>query len=356
MQVCFEELPCVNNFKIGVITLNSPNNLNALSYDMTKAMYQQLKQWADQSEIAFVFLHSSLAKAFCAGGDVRHVVETCCLHFGKSDEFVQRFFSQEYQLDDLIHHYPKPIIGWGEGYVLGGGMGLFQGCSIRVVTQTSKLAMPEINIGLFPDVGAAWFLSRIPQRIGLFLALTASMVNANDALFIDWADRFLLNEQKADLLKVLQQVDWQQDVEKKLQGFFKYFEQQAISQLPSPIWQPRLQIIKEALNQEDLPAICKAIVNLQETGDEVFVTAAKTLAEGCPMTAWLTWEQLRRLSRCSITEVLEMDYILVQNCCKRRDFLEGVRAKLIDKDNKPNWCWKTVEEVPYNEVIAHFKL
>ncbi|MFD1261736.1 enoyl-CoA hydratase/isomerase family protein [Entomomonas asaccharolytica] len=356
MPVHFEELPCLDNYKIGVITLNSPKNLNALNYQITKAMYQQLEKWAIDTKLACVFLHSSSAKAFCAGGDVRQIVESCCQHLGEPDEVAHRFFSQEYQLDAFIHHYPKPIIGWGEGYVLGGGMGLLQGCSTRIVTPTSKLAMPEINIGLFPDVGAAWFLSRMPQKMGLFFALTASQLNANDALYFGWADRFLLNEQKNDLLQSFQQISWACNAEQQLQQLLKSLEQQALSQLPNAVWQPRLKIIKEALDQPDLPSICNAIINLQDSNDEILTQAATTLANGCPMTAWLIWEQLKRLSHCSITEVLEMDLVISQNCCKRKDFIEGVRARLIDKDNKPNWRWKSIEEVPFKEVDKHFCL
>lgn len=354
MSVCFEELTSVDKYKIGVITLDSPKNLNALNAKIVTAIYQQLRSWVDDSKLACVFFHSSSAKAFCAGGDVRQIVESCCQHLGEPDELAQQFFSQEYQLDGYLHHYPKPIIGWGEGYVLGGGMGLLQGCSTRIVTPTSKLAMPEISIGLFPDVGAAWFLARIPEKLGLYLALTATQVNASDALTIGWADRFLLNEQKNDLLQGLQEITWQTNSAKQLQELLKRLEQQAISQLPSAVLQPRMSTIKQLLNQPDLVTTCKAIIALQEDVDKVLANAAHNLATGCPMTAWLIWEQLRRFSRCSVKEVLAMDYIISQNCCKRRDFIEGVRVRLIDKDHKPVWCWKSIEEVPFKEVDKHF--
>lgn len=276
MSVHFEELASANKYKIGVITLDSPKNLNALNVKVVKAIYQQLQKWADDSKVACVFLHSSSAKAFCAGGDVRQIVESCCQHLGEPDELAQEFFSQEYQLDGYLHHYPKPIIGWGEGYVLGGGMGLLQGCAIRIVTPTSKLAMPEISIGLFPDVGATWFLARIPEKLGLYLALTATQVNANDALAIGWADRFLLNEQKDDLLQGLQKITWQTNGAKQLQELLISLEQQAIAQLPVAILQPRIATIKQLLNQPDLTTTYQAIIALQDSTDEILAPLLKT--------------------------------------------------------------------------------
>lgn len=354
MSVYFEELPCLDNYKVGVITLDSPKRLNALNYEMTLAMYQQLHKWLDDAKLACVFLHSSSTKAFCAGGDVRQIVESCRQHPGEPDRVAQQFFAQEYKLDDYIHHYPKPIIGWGEGYVLGGGMGLLQACNLRIVTPTSQLAMLEITIGLFPDVGAAWFLTRIPQRLGLFLALTASHVNAQDALAIGWADRLLSNNQRTTLLQGLQQISWQQRGEQQLHALVKRLASQAVIDLPEAIWLPRIEKIKLLLDQADLPAIYHSIISQQDSDDTVLSKAAKTLAAGCPMTAWLIWEQFRRLSRCSVSEVLAMDYRLSQHCCMRPDFSEGVRALLIDKDNQPTWRYPSVEDVPYAEVVSHF--
>lgn len=355
MSVIFNELFTADGLRIGVITLDSPKTLNALNLSMTRAIYQQLQQWANDPQLAFVFLHSSLPKAFCAGGDVRQIVESCRQHPHKANELAQQFFSQEYDLDRLLHHYPKLIIGWGEGYVLGGGMGLLQACSIRIVTPSSRLGMPEISIGLFPDVGAAWFLARIPQRLGLFLALTASQLNATDALAIGWADRCLLESQKQDLLQGLQQLNWSQQGEQQLHQLLKNLEKKVSNSLPEAVWQPRLPIIREVLDQPDLPSIWHAIVNLKQSNDEVLAKAATTLAEGCPMTAWLIWEQLRRFTRCSISEILRIDYIISQNCCLGNDFIEGVRARLIDKDNNPQWTYQKIEDVPYSEVDKHFK-
>ncbi len=356
MTVLFDELPTNDNHLIGIITLNSPHNLNALSYPMALAMYQQLIAWENNPKVVCVLLRSSLPKAFCAGGDIKQIVESCRKHPGKPDLLAEQFFGQEYKLDNYLHHYAKPIIGWGEGYVLGGGMGLLQACQIRIVTPSSKLAMPEMMIGLFPDVGAAWFLTRIPQKLGLFLALTASQVNANDALAIGWADRFMINSQQAQLLEGLLLINWQQEGEQALQQLLKQLEQQALSELPEMVWQKRLTTIRDILDQPDLPAICNKIQTFQQSNDSFLQKAAQNLAKGCPMTAWLIWEQFKRFARCSIAEVLAMDYTIAQHCCMNADFLEGVRALLIDKDNQPQWSYKTVADVPYEEVIWHFQL
>src|SRR5690606_15327418 len=159
-----------------------------------------------------------------------------------------RFFAAEYRLDYRLHTYPKPLICWGHGYVLGGGMGLLQGASVRIVTPSSRLAMPEISIGLYPDVGASWFLSRLPGKLGLFLGLSGSHINGHDALDLDLADRFLLDEQQDELIDGLQQLNWQEQTSIQLNSLLKALQQEAIGQLPAAQWLPRRQQIDEILD------------------------------------------------------------------------------------------------------------
>lgn len=355
MTIICDELVCSNNYRVGVITLASPQTLNALSLPMVHEIFMQLQRWEEDPLLSCVFITSIIPKAFSAGGDIRQVVESCRQHPGESDKLAKAFFSAEYQLDDYVHHYPKPIIGWGQGYALGGGLGLLQGCSIRIATPSSRFGMPEMNIGFFPDVGGAWFLSRIPEKLGLFIALTATQVNAADALQIGWADRFMLDTQKDELLQGLQQIDWQHNAEQQLHQLIKGLEQVAIGQLPETFIMSRKQTIKAALDHADLPSIWHAIVALKDTPDAFLINAAQTLEKGCTSTAWIIWEQLRRLGHRSVSEVLQMDYIVSLNCCRFNDFTEGVRAVLIDRDQKPNWQWKRIEDVPFDIIEQHFQ-
>src|SRR5690606_2136695 len=212
MNVIFEEKSGLHGARIGIATLDAEKSLNALSLPMIEALDHLLRAWADDPEIVCVLLRGAGSKAFCAGGDVRRLAEACLEHPGEVPPLAARFFADEYRLDHRIHTFPKPLICWAHGYVMGGGMGLMQGATIRVVTPSSRLAMPEINIGLYPDVGGSWFLARLPGKLGLFLGLTASQINPRDALDLDLADRFLLEDQQEELLARLTQLNWQAQV------------------------------------------------------------------------------------------------------------------------------------------------
>ena len=189
MNLHFEELTGTDGARIGVASLDAEKSLNALSLPMINALSDQLDAWAKEPQIVCVLLRGNGVKAFCAGGEVRSLVEACRAHPGEVPPLAAQFFAAEYRLDFNLHTYPKPLICWGHGYVLGGGMGLLQGASIRIVTPSSRLAMPEISIGLYPDVGASWFLSRLPGKLGLFLGLTGAHMNGRDAIDLDLALR-----------------------------------------------------------------------------------------------------------------------------------------------------------------------
>ncbi len=191
--VNFQEIPCgEGDYVIAIATLDNSASLNALTHDMIVLLKQQLEQWHQDERVVCVVLDGAGEKAFCAGGDVRAMhtmMKTQSADVAKA--YCEQFFSVEYECDYLIHSYCKPIIGWGNGIVMGGGMGLFMGTSHKVVTPTSRLAMPEISIGLFPDVGATYFLNQLEDRLGLFLGLTGVMFNATDAMDIHMADHLV---------------------------------------------------------------------------------------------------------------------------------------------------------------------
>ncbi|WP_426140403.1 enoyl-CoA hydratase/isomerase family protein [Pseudomonas sp. DWP3-1-2] len=354
MNLLFEELPAQDGARIGVATLDAEQSLNALSLPMILALQDKLNTWASDESVVCVLLRGNGPKAFCAGGDVRTLVETCRAHPGEVPPLAASFFSAEYRLDYSLHTYPKPLICWGHGYVLGGGMGLLQGASIRIVTPSSRLAMPEISIGLYPDVGASWFLSRLPGKLGLFLGLTGSHINGRDALDLDLADRFLLDEQQDELIDGLQQLNWQEQIPVQLNSLLKALQQEAVGQLPAAQWLPRRQQIDELLDVGNLACAWSAISHLQHKDDDLLTRAARTLTEGCPLTAHLVWEQIQRARHLSLAEVFQMEYTMSLNCCRHPEFSEGVRARLIDKDNKPHWHWQDVASIPLAVIDAHF--
>jgi enoyl-CoA hydratase/carnithine racemase len=355
MNVTFEERPAQHGMRIGIASLDAEKSLNALSLPMIEALDARLKQWADDPNIACVLLRGNGPKAFCAGGDVVQLVQECRQHPGEVPPLARRFFADEYRLDHRIHTYPKPFICWAHGHVLGGGMGLMQAAGTRIVTPGSRLGMPEVNIGLYPDVGGSWFLARLPGKLGLFLGLTASSINATDALELNLADRVLLDSQQDDLLSGLAQLNWQEHSPQQLHSLLKALENEARSELPQAQWLPHRERIDELLDVPDLPQAWQAISALQTDSDALLARAGKTLAGGCPLTGHLVWEQIKRAKQLSLAEVFRMEYAMSLNCCRHPEFPEGVRSRLIDKDHAPRWHWPDVATIPQAVIDAHFE-
>ncbi|EZH83789.1 enoyl-CoA hydratase [Ectopseudomonas composti] len=354
MNLQFEERPSLHSYRIGIASLDAEKSLNALSLPMIEALDERLKAWADDPTIACVLLRGNGPKAFCAGGDVVQLVNQCREQPGEVPALARRFFADEYRLDHRIHTYPKPFICWAHGHVLGGGMGLMQGAGIRIVTPSSRLGMPEINIGLYPDVGGSWFLARLPGRLGLFLGLTAASINARDALDLNLADRFLRDDQQDALLSGLVQLNWREQPTAQLHSLLRALENEARAELPAAQWLPRRERIDALLDVADLPAAVQALVAMQQDDDALLARAAKTLAQGCPLTAHLVWQQIGRARHLSLAEVFRMEYAMSLNCCRHPEFPEGVRARLIDKDQTPKWHWPDVAAIPAAVIDAHF--
>ncbi|MPT20348.1 MAG: enoyl-CoA hydratase/isomerase family protein [Pseudomonas sp.] len=354
MNLQFDERPSLHGYRIGIASLDAEKSLNALSLPMIEALDERLKAWAEDPTIACVMLRGNGPKAFCAGGDVVQLVNQCREQPGEVPALARRFFADEYRLDHRIHTFPKPFICWAHGHVLGGGMGLMQGAGIRIVTPSSRLGMPEINIGLYPDVGGSWFLARLPGRLGLFLGLTAASINARDALDLNLADRFLRDDQQEALLEGLVQLNWREQADLQLHSLLRALENEAHGELPAAQWLTRRERIDELLDVADLPAAVHALSALQTDDDALLARAAKTLAHGCPLTAHLVWEQIRRARHLSLAEVFRMEYAMSLNCCRHPEFPEGVRARLIDKDQTPKWHWPDVAAIPDAVVEAHF--
>lgn len=357
-DVLFSTLDCANGTSIGLAVLNSPSSLNALSHSMNKALTGQLRAWAKDPKIALVLLRGAGEKVFCAGGDIKYLYQNLIKTPVPSPEVPAQYFSTEYSLDLRIYHYPKPIVVWGNGIVMGGGMGLMQGARRRLVTETSRLAMPEAMIGLVPDVGGSWFLNRLPGRLGLFLAMTGASLNAHDALRIGLADRALPSTCFDELVVYLCQQPWviRDDniavLDRALTSFSMLHE--AVlpeSNIPSHLL--RLQTLMQCGGLEDVVA---AILALDEDGEDPWLRqAAKNLSASSPTAVAVCWEIHRRLRLASLAEVFQSELNLAINFCLQHDFVEGVRARLIDKDNQPKWKPATLAEVQLKSVNKYFE-
>ena len=354
MSIHCEVLTGADGARIGIATLDALKALNALTLPMIEVLDEHLQAWAQDPGIVCVVLRGNGPKAFCAGGDVRALVQACREHPGSVPPLAATFFAHEYRLDHRLHTFPKPLLCWGHGHVLGGGMGLLQGAGVRIVTPSSRLAMPEISIGLYPDVGASWFLARLPGKLGLFLGLTGAPINARDALDLGLADRFFGEHQQEALIEELLQLNWQEQTELQLNSLLKAEQHRACAELPEGQWLARRAVIDEVLDVADPVAAWRALSGLARHADPLLAAAGQRLHEGCPLTAHLVWEQIRRARYLSLAQVFQMEYTMSLNCCRHPEFSEGVRARLLDKDNTPHWHWPDVAQVPAAVVEAHF--
>ncbi|PSW05417.1 enoyl-CoA hydratase/isomerase family protein [Photobacterium lipolyticum] len=365
-KVSFTELDCSSGHRIGVAELDNTASLNALTLDMLKQLKEKLEQWQADDDIVCVFLAGVGEKAFCAGGDVRamyHAMQNNSLNkvnksgkeSGIAQEFLTEYFTVEYGCDYLIHRYRKPLIVWGEGIIMGGGIGLYIGASHRVTTPNSRLAMPEISIGLYPDVGGTWFLNQLPTGIGLFLALTGAQINASDALDLKLADHLLLSEQKQAVLQQLQTNPWRgvEDNHALVTELLDNLGKSAVRQHPSSQLIPYLAQIQAACSGVDLNVICQQIAAIDGMG-RWLETAKATLASGSPITAHICFRQLTQYQKLSLAECFKLELTISVRCGLLGEFEEGVRARLIDKCGEPNWKFKTVEEVEPSVIDTLF--
>jgi enoyl-CoA hydratase/carnithine racemase len=350
--VLFETIPATAGKKIAVATLNAEKSLNSLSLPMVDLLRPQLAQWEGDESIACVVLRGQGGKAFCAGGDVVQLYQSACAQ----DDVAAQFFEREYRLDHQIHVYKKPLIVWGNGIVMGGGLGLMSGASHRVVTESSRIAMPEVTIGLYPDVGGTWFLNRTPGKTGLFLALTGASINAADALFIGLADRFIAHEKYAAVIDALAATQWNADNEKhfgQVSHALRDCERASLELLPASPVRTHFDLINQLCDGDDIDAIVANITALA-ADDKWLQKAAKTLAGGCPTTIHLVDQQFKRGRNLSLREAFQFELILSINCMRFGNFREGVRALLIDKDNQPKFEPATLRDVQPDFIAAHF--
>lgn len=354
-SVLFHEQATSGGHRIGFAELNSERTLNSLTIEMIRLLQPQLDAWAADAGIALVVLSGRGSKAFCAGGDVRRLQQTIVADAKDGADAALAFFTEEYRLDHAIHRFPKPMLVWGSGVVMGGGLGLMIGASHRVVTPTSKIAMPEIRIGLFPDVGGSYFLSRLPRGWGLFVGMTAALLNAHDAMVSGIATHLLAETDRDALWSKLTSTQWHdaaQDNRRQLDELLRPFADAAKS-----LW-PESNLLKHGDHLEGLAAspdfrsFYQSVIGYD--GDDHWLAAATaTLRAGSPTTAVLVWELQRRLAKASLGEVFRTELTVAVRCCAKADFIDGVRALLVDKDNKPSWSPASVDALP-SAWVEHF--
>jgi enoyl-CoA hydratase len=291
-EIIFERLGAV-----GLITLNRPKALNALTHGMVVAMHAKLKEWAADSLIGCVVIRGAGDRAFCAGGDIRTLYDS-----GKAGTpYAIEFYRDEYLLNATIKHYPKPYIALLHGFVMGGGVGVSVHGSHRVADETMQFAMPETGIGLFPDVGGSFFLPRLPGEIGLYLGLTGTRLKTADAVYAGIATHFIPAARRDDLIEAL--------------------------------------VILAALDDDT---------------SEWSRNTAKTIRTKSPTASKLAFRQIRNGKTLSFDDCMRMEFRMVNRVIAGHDFYEGVRATIIDRDGAPKWNPDALSGVGDSDIDAYF--
>lgn len=341
----------------GLITLNRPKALNALSLPMVQALLQTLTAWRDDPSVHVVAIRGtnkvgrpgtpeSLFGGFCAGGDIRFFHQAALA----GDAALEDFFTDEYTLNHLIQTYPKPVVAFMDGVVMGGGMGLCQGARVRIVTEHTRMAMPETNIGLFPDVGGGYFLSRCPGHVGEYLALTGEVIGADDAIAWGLADVRV----EAQRLPAL----WE-----ALAGQVFSSSSEAETWLAAT-WPPSMAGDAGARTTIDsffsLERVKHIVDALERFADPWALKTAATLRKRSPLMLHVALEQIRRARGMSLADDLRMERDMVHRCFHLRpgtasETVEGIRALAVDKDYKPVWNPARIEDVKAAMTQAFFE-
>ncbi len=344
----------------GLITLSRPQALNALSLPMIRELSRILRSWQALPQVKLVAIRGSSRNkvsgevtpfgTFCAGGDIRFFYQAV----RNSDAQLEDFFTEEYSLNHLIHHYPKPYLAFMDGIVMGGGMGISQGAHLRIVTERTKMAMPETHIGLFPDVGGGYFLGRCPGASGEWLALSGALISPQQAMGLKLADVMLDSAQLGLAWEELTSLDLAQA--SSLSGWRQRHVSSACATLPSA--QAEIDAIFS------LASVSAIIAALEASRSEWAQQTATQLRRASPLMLAVTLAQIRRARDMGLGEDLRMERDMVRHCFNTRhlgrfgvnsETMEGIRALAVDKDNQPKWQPARIEDVRPEMVLPFFE-
>lgn len=326
--------------QLGLITLNRPAALNALTLDIVRAMRSALDRWATDPAIASVAIRGSGSKAFCAGGDILTIYRQ--KQAGQAEESLI-FWAEEYALNRLIKRYPKPYLAFIDGIVMGGGVGVSLHGSHRIAGERFQFAMPEVGIGFFPDVGATYVLPRLPWRCGYYLALTGKRIGRGSAAVLGIATHCVAAQRFEAILEALAAGE----------ATHRVLVGEAVSHEEAPEL-AHAGTIAQTFGGETIEAILAALDDLAAKG---MVFAAETAAEmrlKSPTSLKLTLAALRRSREVELEEALKLEYRICRRIIEGHDFYEGIRAQVIDKDRKPRWRPGALEAVSQDAVAAYF--
>ncbi|MEM9616329.1 MAG: enoyl-CoA hydratase/isomerase family protein [Pseudomonadota bacterium] len=329
----------------GVVTLDNEKALNALNWDMVKAMYAQLKAWAGDASVKAVLVKGAGERAFCAGGDIRWLYDN-----GKKDpQGTAEFFREEYTNNSLIYHYPKPYVALIDGITMGGGVGISVHGDFRVAGDNTLFAMPETGIGLFPDVGGGHFMPHLHDGLGLYYALTGARAKAADCMAAGIATHYVAadkyDELEQSLLKASLGSHAHADVETVLDIYAGDPGHAEINDKRGEI----SRLFQGRATLDDL------MQTLESDDSDIAKSVLKTLSRMSPTSLRLTFEQMNRGHQLDFDDNMKMEFRMVRRVMAGHDFYEGVRAQIIDKDRDPKWSPATLADVNDDVVAQYFE-
>lgn len=353
-SVLFEEHVLPNGRRLAHAELNVPATLNSLSLEMIDLLQPAIDNWAKRDEIVAVLITGAGDRAFCAGGDIQALYHAMRRNHDAGavvDRYPFDFFEREYRLDYSLHTFPKPVVVIGHGVVMGGGLGILSAASHRVLTEKSRVAIPEITIGLFPDAGTTWLLKNMPEHLAVFTGMTGSHCNASDAMACGVGTAVVDHTSLVALRDGMKALALTGDRSRDDATLSQYIKSFASNTLPNS----ELAAVPHSLSVSH-PLI--------ETVDQLLALAGRStwidrclgaLRSGCPASIGVVHEQIRRSRTLDLASAFRMEMIIATHCATNPDFAEGVRALLIDKDNSPRWRHASVREMPASYVASHFE-
>lgn len=319
--------------KAGRITLTRPQALNAMTYDMCMGIGEALDAWQDDASVELVIIDAEGSKSFCAGGDIADLYKT-----GMASDFAygQKFWADEYRINAKIKNYPKPYVAIMDGIVMGGGVGISAHGSHRIVTENTLFAMPECGIGLVPDVGGNFFLARVQGSIGEYLGATGARLKASDCIYAGIADFYVADENLAELVSHLEET-----------GNLDAINDFSRECIPGDL-AVNQKTIDIHFSKRDAVSI---LSSLEADGDDWEMNAAKLMRRNCPLSVACGVEIVRKARKVdSIEDVLKLEYRFTYRAMEHGNFLEGIRAQIIDKDRNPNWNPASLEELTRDKI------
>ena len=320
--------------RLGVVTLNRPKAVNALTAGMAAAMLEQLTRWADDDAVAAVLVRGAGDRGLCAGGDIVAIYRDML----DGGDTTADFWAVEYRLNLLISDFPKPYVAFMDGLVLGGGVGISAHGSMRIVTERTRMGMPETTIGFVPDVGGTLLLSRSPGETGTHAALTGAHLTGADALFLGLADHFVPSDRLPELAAALET----EPVEAAVVRFAE--------PAPASVLAAQREWIDACYSTDDAEEVLR---RLRTAGGEA-ADAAGTIEAKSPTAVKVALESLRRVRGLSLEQALQQEYRVGLRFLEGPDFREGIRAQVVDKDRNPRWKPATLAEVTPADVAAYF--